>query len=140
MSFQISHDCGTIDWNFIATTLQRVGMAHFSPDIHRKAFEASHTTVFIHDEGQLIGFGRAISDGAYQAAIYDCAVLPEYQGQGVGALIMKEILRSVDGCNVILYAAPGKEAFYRKQGFSMMKTGMAKFTKDRTMREKGFIE
>ena len=36
---------------------------------------------------KIVGFGRAISDGEYQSAIYD-VVLPEYQNQGVGKLIM----------------------------------------------------
>jgi hypothetical protein len=31
------------------------------------------------------------------------------------------------GCNVILYASPGKEDFYRKLGLRRMKTGMARF-------------
>ena len=38
----------------------------------------------------LIGFGRAISDGEYQGAIYDVAVLPENQGKGVGRVIKKK--------------------------------------------------
>jgi len=30
----------------------------------------------------LAGFGRAISDGVYQAAVYDCAVVEEHQAKG----------------------------------------------------------
>jgi predicted N-acetyltransferase YhbS len=88
----------------------------------------------------MIGFGRAVSDGAYQAAIYDCAVLPEFQGQGVGNTIMKNIMARVAHCNVILYALPGREGFYRKFGFRKMKTGMARFIKKEAMQERGFTE
>ena len=140
MTFEVRYSCNGIDWNVIASILKTVGMAHFAPEIHSKAFHASHTTVFIFDDDKLIGFGRAISDGAYQAAIYDCAILPEYQGQKIGSLIMDKILERLEGYNVILYAAPGKEGFYQKQGFSRMKTGMAKFVNERIMRDKGFIE
>ena len=115
-------------------------MAYHEPDVHRKAFEASHTTVFVYQTDQLIGFGRAISDDAYQAAIYDCAVLPEYQGKGIGKIIMQNILSRISHCNIILYASPGKEGFYEKQGFRKMKTGMARFIRDASMRDRGFTE
>jgi len=140
MKFQVKNDCSDVDWRTVAGILKSVGMAYHAPEVHAKAFESSHTTVFVWDKDRLIGFGRAISDGAYQAAIYDCAVLPEYQGKKIGAMIMRSILDSVAGCNVILYASPGKEGFYQKQGFSRMKTGMAKFIKDDAMRQKGFTE
>lgn len=140
MELRIKQDCSGIDWQIVADTLKLVGMAHYAPEVHAKAFTASHTVVFVYDGDKLVGFGRAISDGAYQAAVYDCAVLPEYQGRKLGGLIMDTVLESVAGCNVILYAAPGKEGFYRKQGFSRMKTGMARFIKPDIMREKGFIE
>lgn len=88
----------------------------------------------------MIGFGRAISDGAYQAALYDCAVTHEYQGKGLGRLIVHELLKYLKGFNVILYASPGKEGFYEKQGFRKMKTGMAFFIHRESMSEKGFTE
>ncbi|WP_338666989.1 GNAT family N-acetyltransferase [Pseudodesulfovibrio methanolicus] len=140
MDLRIQSDCKGVDWQEVSNILKRVGMAHYAPEVHAKAFGASHTTVFVHDGDRLVGFGRAISDGAYQAALYDCAVLPEYQGNGIGGSIMHAILDGVGDCNVILYAAPGKEGFYRKQGFSLMKTGMARFVGTDIMREKGFIE
>jgi len=92
MGVDVKQDCAEVDWKAVSETLKRVGMAYYEPDMHRKAFEASHTTVFVYHAGQLIGFGRAISDGAYQAAIYDCAVLPEFQGKGIGTTILKNIL------------------------------------------------
>ncbi|EGB13816.1 GCN5-related N-acetyltransferase [Pseudodesulfovibrio mercurii] len=140
MNLRTTTGCEGIDWQTVADILKLVGMASHAPEVLARAFRASHTTVFIHDGDKLVGFGRAISDGAYQAAVYDCAVLPEYQGHGLGAAIMRAILDGVGECNVILYAAPGKEGFYRKQGFSNMKTGMARFVRPAVMREKGFTD
>jgi len=140
MEVDVKQDCAEVDWSVISETLKRVGMAYYEPDVHRKAFEASHTTVFVYHAGRLIGFGRAISDGAYQAAIYDCAVLPEFQGKGIGKIILKSILSRISNCNVILYATPGKEGFYQKLGFRKMKTGMAHFKKSESMKERGFTE
>jgi len=140
MNLNVRFECAGVDWSIVSRTLQRVGMAYYEPDVHRKAFENSHTSVFVYDGAQLVGFGRAISDSAYQAAVYDMAVIPEYQGQGIGTTIMKHILNRVPHCNVILYAAPGKEPFYEKLGLRRMKTGMALFKKADEMQKRGFTE
>jgi len=96
--------------------------------------------VFAFDHEQLVGFGRAISDGVYQAAIYDLAVLPAYQGKGVGKLLLQQLVAQNPGCNFILYASPGKELFYEKSKFRRLKTGMALFVNAERMQEKGFTD
>lgn len=140
MDFKVVTDCSKVDWKIVPETLKKVGMAYHSPDKHKRAFEASHTTIFIYSDSRLIGFGRAISDGETQAAIYDCAVCPEYQGHGIGSLIIQNILENIPGCNVILYSAPGKEGFYQKKQFRKMKTGMALFTDSAEKIKNGFTE
>jgi len=140
MQPEIRFDCSGVNWQLVADTLQEVGMAHYAPEIHQQAFEASHTVVFLYHDQQMIGFGRAISDGAYQAAVYDVAVLPQYQGHGLGRTIMQAILARVSHCNVILYASIGKEPFYRSLGFRLMKTGMALFKQVEAMAAKGFTD
>lgn len=133
MDFKIIRECSHIDWKAVSKTLKSAGMAYHSPGKHKRAFEASHTTVFIYSEDILIGFGRAISDGEYQAAVYDVAVLPTVQGKGIGKVIMQSILDQLPNCNIILYATPGMEGFYKKLGFRPMKTGMAVFTTPQAM-------
>lgn len=140
MEITVKNDCVGVDWQTVSDTLKSVGMAYFEPERHKTAFEASHTKVFLYNAGELVGFGRAISDGAYQAAVYDCAVAVEYQGKGIGRMIMENILSKLQNCNVILYASPGKEGFYENFGFLKMKTGMAKFIKSESMQERGFTD
>ncbi len=140
MEIDIVYDCSDTDWKAVSETLKRVGMAYEEPDVHKRAFEASHTAVFVYKDSQLIGFGRAISDGAYQAAVYDVVVVPEFQKMGIGGIIMEKILERLSGCNVILYARPGKEEFYLRLGLRKMKTGMALFRNPEKMAEKGFTE
>ena len=140
MELEIKLDCADVNWQFVAETLKRAGMAYAEPAAHRKSFENSQVVVFIRREDQLIGFGRAISDGVFEAAIYDVAILPEYQAQGIGAIIIKTIMNKFSNCNFILYAAPGKEGFYQTLGFKKMKTGMALFRKAEQMKERGFTE
>jgi len=140
MNLTIQYNCFNIDWNDVSIILKKVEMAYFEGEVHKKAFENSHTVVFAFDDDNLIGFGRAISDGTYQAAIYDIAVLPEYQGKKVGTIIVNSILKRIPQCNFILFASPGKENFYKKLNFRKMKTGMAFFLNTGRMEKKGFIE
>ena len=140
MELDIRYDSAGVDWKTVSETLRRVGMACYEPEKHKKAFENSRVTVFAYHGGRLIGFGRAISDDAYQAAVYDVAVVSEFQGKGVGKKILQNILSRLSECNVILYASPGKENFYKVFGLRKMKTGMALFRNAELMKEKGFTE
>ena len=140
MEIEIKHELPDSGWKIVSQTLKEVGMAFYEPHVHKKAFDASHTSIFVFHSGRLIGFGRAISDGVYQAAIYDVAVIPEFQGRGIGTTIVKNILSKLPSCNFILYTMPGKEDFYRKLGFRKMKTGMASFRKADNMTLRGFTE
>lgn len=76
------------------------------------------------DSGRAIGLARLISDGGYVSAIYDVIVLPEYQGQGIGKALMKQVMEYImndleEGENqmICLFAAKGKETFYKQFGF-----------------------
>lgn len=138
ITFQETH--ADIDWQRVADILKAAGMSHHAPATHKQAFEASYLAVYAYAEGQLIGFGRALSDGQYQAALYDCALLPEFQGQGIGSEIITRLLSRLAHCNVILYASPGREGFYERHGFARMNTGMALFLDMASKRSGGFIE
>jgi len=140
MQMEIRLDCAGIDWTAVAGTLKQVGMGYHEPALHRTAFENSWARVFIYSDGRMIGFGRAMCDGAYQAAVYDVAVVPDCQTKGVGKMIMETILENLPPCNLILYATPGKEGFYEKLAFRKMKTGMARFRDAGRMRARGFTE
>ncbi|NCA83518.1 MAG: GNAT family N-acetyltransferase [Opitutae bacterium] len=140
MDVELQFGCDGVDWTFVFETLKRVGMAHFSPEQHRQAFEASSAAVFAYSGNRLVGFARALSDGACQAAIYDVAVVPEFQRNGFGARLVQALLARLEPCNVILYAAPGKEDFYRKLGFRKMKTGMALFPNAAARAQQGFTD
>jgi ribosomal protein S18 acetylase RimI-like enzyme len=140
MNLRLQLDTANINWDLVVEILQRVGMAYHTPEIHKRAFNNSQVVVFVFDEENLVGFGRAISDGEYQAAIYDVAVLPDCQGKGIGKMIIQTIVEKIPNCNFILYASPGKEKFYEKENFKRMKTGMALFINSERMQRNGFTE
>jgi len=140
MKLRFQYDCTGIDWELVPEILKKAGMSFHDADIHKRTFSSSASVVFVFDDQQLIGFARAISDGIIQAAIYDVAVLPPYQGHGIGKQIVGKIMSSLPGCSFILYASPGKEPFYEKLNFRRMKTGMALFVKADIMSDRGFTE
>ena len=137
---RVQQDCYNIDWTAVSTLLKLGGMAYHEPEVHKKAFQNSFSVVFLFDKDRLIGFGRVISDGAYQAAVYDVVVAEEYRKKGLGKLIMGRVLEKVKHCNVMLYASPGREPFYAKLGFRLMKTAMAKYLLPDIMAARGFTQ
>lgn len=140
MELRMQTDTTNINWERVPEILKEVGMAYHSAEKHERAFAKSYSVVFVFDNEVLIGFGRAISDGEYQSAIYDVAVLPGYQGKGIGRMIVQNLVKQTPDCTFILYASPGKEKFYEKENFRRMKTGMALFTDAERILQRGFIE
>ena len=66
------------------------------------------------------------ADGLDCSYIGDVAILPEYQGIGLGKQIIQNLIQQSQGHRkIILYANPGKEGFYAKLGFKKMNTAMA---------------
>lgn len=140
MNLKIIYSTENINWELVSTILAKAGLSSSEPEICRRVFQGSQVTVFAFDDENMVGTARAISDGVKQAAIYDVAILPEYQGNGIGKIMMESIMDKLPGCNFILYANVGKEAFYEKLGFRRLKTGMAKFVKKELMISRGFTE
>ena len=114
-----------IDWTQAAEVIRQAPLGTREPAKLARAFQNSFAHVAVYDDGRLIGLARAICDGEYQAAIYDVVLLPQYQGKGIGKKMIQELCARLPVPNVILYAAPGREAFYRKLGFRKLLTGMA---------------
>ena len=74
--------------------------------------------------GQPIGIGRVIWDHGYVMYIADIIVVPKYQGNGLGRVIMEHVMDFIHEqlkpgyrFMVSLCSAKGKEEFYKKFGF-----------------------
>ena len=69
---------------------------------------------------RLIGFARVTSDGSFNATIWDVVIHPDFQGNGLGTLLMKQIikeLRTYDISTITLFADPDVLKFYKDIGF-----------------------
>lgn len=140
MKLKISDNKENVNWEIVSSIIGAAGLSNTDAEICKKAFQGSQVTVFAFEDEKMVGVARAISDGVKQAAIYDVAILPEYQGKGIGRVLIDSIIDKLPGCNFILYANLGKEVFYEKLGFRRLKTGMAKFANKELMIQRGFTE
>jgi len=70
--------------------------------------------------GELVGIGRATSDGVFRAVLWDVVVAEEYQGQGVGRRIVQALLASppVIASERVYLMTTNSSAFYARLGFS----------------------
>jgi GNAT superfamily N-acetyltransferase len=140
MIYRFQEDCEDVNWHGVRDLLRESGMGHHDHALHRQAFRNSEAVVFVWHGERMIGFGRAISDGAYQAALYDMVVAADHRGRGLGKRILEMILKRLGPCNVILYASPGREGFYETMGFGRLKTGMGRFLQQEEKRDRGFVD
>jgi len=140
MDYRLSNARTEIQGMKIQKLLQKCGMGTYTSELHQKAFENSYkfTLIYTKDKNELIGCGHILSDGCYQAAVYDVAIDPDYQGSGLGRVIMENLLARMEQMNIILYASQGKETFYQKFDFRLGKTTMLKFVNTKGMKEKRF--
>ena len=85
-----------------------------------QSIQNSSYCVSAYKNGKLIGFGRMLSDGIVHAVLFDFIILPKFQRNGIGSMIMRKIL---DECkkneirDIQLFCASGKIEFYEKFGF-----------------------
>jgi GNAT superfamily N-acetyltransferase len=85
-----------------------------------EAIGKSWRAVSAYDDQELVGFGRALSDGVLYANIVDLIVIPSHQGKGVGSAILKrlvELCQAAGVRDIQLFSAAGTTGFYKKHGF-----------------------
>ncbi len=73
--------------------------------------------------------GRIVGDGHMYFYIQDVAVLPEFQGHGIGDAIINQLLQYIRShcCSsafVGLFASHGNDTFYERYGFKNHAPGM----------------
>jgi N-acetylglutamate synthase-like GNAT family acetyltransferase len=122
----ISSNLTEVDWQLVADIYKSV---HWGQRGGRERIIESFANVkfkcFAYHNGKLVGFGKMMSDGVMYGAIYDVVVHSDYHGLGIGKRIMSWLVNEGSGLHwITLFASPGKESFYSKLGFKVMKTAM----------------
>lgn len=135
-----SNSIDNFDWNELAALYRVAPLGNKTPDGLKTVFTNSMFKCFVHEEGKLVGVGRALADGIDCSYICDVALLPSHQGLGLGKQIVSELVRLSSGHKkIILYCVPGKEPFYKKFGFKRMSTAMAIFENQGIALERGYV-
>jgi ribosomal protein S18 acetylase RimI-like enzyme len=141
MEFDWIYSSERIDWEELSTLYRLAPLGDKKAADLAVSFANSHFHCFVFASGKLIGAGRALADGIDCSYICDVAVLPEYQGFGIGKGIVSRLVEQSSGHRkIILYAAPGKDTFYRKLGFRRMLTAMAIFQDQAQAQARGLID
>ncbi|MCM3024156.1 GNAT family N-acetyltransferase [Heyndrickxia ginsengihumi] len=128
MNVQLLRDCEHLNLAEMEEIYHLVGWKRHNQKIIQQVFTASNVICVALRDQHIIGFGRAMSDGVFNAAIYDVVVHPDFQKSGVVKRIVEDLLNQLKDISCIhLIATTGNEDFYRNLGFNKTKTGMARY-------------
>jgi ribosomal protein S18 acetylase RimI-like enzyme len=140
MALEWTYSSENIDWEELSALYLAAPLGQKDPADLKIAFTNSMFKCFVYDSGTLVAAGRALADGRDCSYICDVAVLPSHQGLGIGREVVSRLVNlSKDHKKIILYAASGKEPFYRKLGFKRMTTAMAIFKNEAQALKNGVI-
>ena len=101
----------SVGWADESTTTQSM------IDNFNKPFINSTLVVSAWDDGVLVGCVRVLSDLMFRSVIYDLAVLPEYQGNGIGKELVKWCREQCPNSEWLVGTTTEKASFYEYIGF-----------------------
>ena len=141
MDYEWVFSADAVDWAQLVELYRIAPLGQKTTAELQVCFSNSRYVCFVYDGERLVGAGRALADGLDCSYLADIAVHPEYQGTGIGKSIVNRLVElSAGHSKIILYAAPGKEDFYRKLGFKRMTTAMALFRDQDAACARGALE
>ncbi|NME69651.1 GNAT family N-acetyltransferase [Flammeovirga aprica] len=89
------------------------------PSLLYNALINSHHLVSAWDGDELVGIGNAISDGYLVVYYPHLLIHPEYQGHGIGKMIMEKMFVKYKDFHMQMLTSDGEAVrFYEKMGFS----------------------
>lgn len=85
-----------------------------------RLLESSTVVLTVWAAGEMVAFARALSDGAFYAAIGEIVVAPEWRRKGLGTLLLTRLCahEQLQQVERVVVTAPGPAAFFEKSGFS----------------------
>jgi len=109
------------------------GFAEVPVEHARKALQNGLINVSALYNGELVGMGRLVGDGAMYWYLQEIIILPQFQRKGIGTMIVNHLVdyakaNSITGKFTTIggVSAKGKEPFYEKMGFEVISNGIIK--------------
>ena len=93
------------------------------PELVARIISGSYCFLIASRDNEIIGMGRAISDGASDSYLQDITVKASHRGNGIGSRIIELLVERLnqDGLKWIgLIAERGSHGFYQRLGFNRM--------------------
>ena len=90
----------------------------------RKSLANSDVIISLWDGNEIVGFGRALSDGVFRAVLWDIVIDENHQGKGYGKLIVNNLLnsRKLKNTKKIYLMTTNKKLFYSQIDFKEVTT------------------
>tara|TARA_Y100001936_G_scaffold214834_1_gene224804 strand:+ start:2147 stop:2545 length:399 start_codon:yes stop_codon:yes gene_type:complete len=107
----------------VADLLIEGGFLRPLDDLNRveRMLERANIIVTVRDDQRIIGFCRALSDGAYYCLIAEVVVAPDYKGKKIGKTMLELVQREAgDEVNFVLTSSLEGETFYRHIGWEQI--------------------
>jgi len=85
----------------------------------KKCLANSDVIVSLWVGNQIVGFGRALTDGIYRGVLWDIVIDQNHQGKGFGTLILKNLLSSkrIKNTKKLYLMTTNKKNFYSQFDF-----------------------
>lgn len=109
-----------VGWNGMECSLSDERMTSF---VHIAAYSGD----------KLVGYADSVSNGVTDAYIQDVAVLPQYQGKGIGSELMKRMIAELKKREVYMISVVYDQSlsgFYSRFGFIEMLSGQLETRKE----------
>lgn len=101
----------SVGWAVESTTTQSM------IDSFNKPFINSTIVISAWDNDLLVGCVRVLSDKMFRSVIYDLAVSPEYQGNGIGKELVKKCREQYPNSEWLVGTTDERTSFYECIGF-----------------------
>ena len=85
----------------------------------KKCLANSDVIISLWVGSEIVGFGRALTDGIYRGVLWDIVIDQNYQGKGFGTLIVKNLLSSkkIKNTKKLYLMTTDKKLFYSQFEF-----------------------
>ncbi len=85
----------------------------------KKCLANSDVIVSLWVGNEIVGFGRALTDGIYRGVLWDIVIDQKYQGKGFGKLIVNSLLSSkkIKNTKKLYLMTTNKKIFYSQLNF-----------------------
>ena len=85
----------------------------------KKCLANSDVIISLWVGSEIVGFGRALTDGIYRGVLWDIVIDQNYQGKGFGTLIVEKLLSSkkIKNAKKLYLMTTNKKLFYSQFDF-----------------------